>query len=119
MTGVVRRVNGPLVEIDGLAAPAMADLVEVGPDRLPAEVVAVDGDRVVTQAYEYTGGLRPGAEASPTGRPLSARLGPGLLGGAFDGLLRPLHTAPTWLDRSRPSTVNSPLWTFSPVQPVP
>ena len=42
------------------------------------------------QVYEYTGGLGPGAPAWPLGRPLSARLGPGLLGGVFDGLLRPL-----------------------------
>jgi V/A-type H+/Na+-transporting ATPase subunit A len=97
MNGTVRRVNGPLVEVDGLDGVAMAELVELGTGRLPAEVVQLTGDRVVTQAYEYTGGLAPGTPAIALGRPLSARLGPGLLGGAFDGLLRPLRDAPVWL----------------------
>ena len=45
------------------------------------------------QAYEYTGGLAPGDPARSLGVPLSARLGPHLLGGIFDGLLRPLSGA--------------------------
>ena len=51
----------------------------------------------VVQAYEYTGGLAPGAPVAAAGAPLSARLGPGLLGGVFDGLLRPLSGAGDWL----------------------
>jgi V/A-type H+-transporting ATPase subunit A len=35
--------------------------------------------------------------ADPQGEPLSARLGPGLLGGVFDGILRPLRGAGEWL----------------------
>ena len=50
------------------------------------------------QAYEYTGGLAPGHPAASRGEPLSARLGPHLLGGIFDGLLRPLSGAPAWLE---------------------
>ncbi len=114
MSATVIRVNGPLVEVDGLPGVAMAELVEVGTARLPAEVVEVHGDRVVAQAYEYTGGLAPGAPARALGRPLAVRLGPGLLGGAFDGLLRPLDDAPVWLapDAVR-STVDSRV-PFSP-----
>ena len=43
--------------------------------------------------------LRPCArdQAFPQGAPLSVRLGPGLLGSVFDGLLRPLSTAGDWL----------------------
>jgi len=111
--GVVRRVNGPLVELDHLPGVAMADLLEIGAQWLPAEVVEVRGGRVVAQAYEYTGGLAAGAPARPLGRPLCARLGPGLLGGVFDGLLRPLATAPTWLGPG-PSIVDSREWTFEP-----
>ena len=111
--GVVRRVNGPLVELDHLPGVAMADLLEIGAQWLPAEVVEVRGGRVVAQAYEYTGGLAAGAPARPLGRPLSARLGPGLLGGVFDGLLRPLVAAPTWLGPG-PSIVDSREWTFEP-----
>ena len=89
-TGRVVRVNGPLLDVEGLTgAVALLDLVEVGEDRLPGEVVALSEDRVVVQAYEYTGGVGPGAPVLGHRRPLSAALGPWLLGGVFDGLLRP------------------------------
>jgi len=97
----VVRVNGPLVEVEGLAGVAMYDLVEVGADRLPGEAVEIRGDLATVQAYEYTGGLAPGEPAYPRHEPLSARLGPHLLGGTFDGLLRPLSGAPTWLRPGR------------------
>jgi V/A-type H+-transporting ATPase subunit A len=95
--GSVLRVDGPLVDVAGLAGVAMSEVVDLGPRALPAEVVAIRGERVTVQAYEYTGGLRPGDQAVARGRPLSARLGPGLLGRVFDGLLRPLADAGTWL----------------------
>ena len=94
----VARVNGPLVEVEGLAGVAMYDIVELGERGLPGEVVAIRGDVTTVQAYEYTGGLAPGHPARSRGEPLSARLGPHLLGGVFDGLLRPLSGAPAWLE---------------------
>ena len=57
-TGQVRRVNGPVVEADDLAA-GMLELVEVGRDRLPGEVIALDGGTATVQVYAYTGGLGP------------------------------------------------------------
>jgi V/A-type H+-transporting ATPase subunit A len=96
--GRVVRVNGPLVEAVGLPATAMSWMVELGPHRLPGEVVAIDGDVVSVQAYEYTGGLRPGDPVAALREPLSARLGPGLLGQVYDGLLRPLTAAGVWLE---------------------
>jgi V/A-type H+/Na+-transporting ATPase subunit A len=98
VSGRVVRVNGPLVDVEGLPDAAMSELVELGPLRLLGEVVALGGDRARTQAYEYTGGLSPGAPVRRLGHPLSAGLGPGLLGGVHDGLLRPLATAGTWLE---------------------
>jgi V/A-type H+-transporting ATPase subunit A len=89
---VVRRVNGPVVEVDGIDA-GMLELVEVGEDRLPGEVIALDGATATVQVYAYTGGLRPGDPVVGTGYPLRAELGPGLLGGVFDGLLRRLSGA--------------------------
>jgi V/A-type H+-transporting ATPase subunit A len=113
--GVVRRVNGPLLEVDGLTAVAVADLVEVGADRLPAEVVRVASGRVTAQSYEYTGGVAPGDPVTALGRPLAARLGPGLLGGVFDGLLRPLTGAGTWLEPGGARRGwQSARWTFEP-----
>ncbi|MFI5067797.1 MAG: V-type ATP synthase subunit A [Streptosporangiales bacterium] len=100
----VARVNGPLVEVEGLAGVAMYDVVELGERGLPGEVVAIRGDVTTVQAYEYTGGLAPGHPARSRGEPLSARLGPHLLGGVFDGLLRPLSGAPAWLEPGQSRT---------------
>ncbi|WP_067891556.1 V-type ATP synthase subunit A [Actinomadura chibensis] len=97
----VIRVSGPLVEVTGAVGAAMGDVVEVGGHLLPGEIVALDGDVATVQAYEYTGGLAPGAPGRTTGRALSAPLGPHLLGGVYDGLLRPLSSAGVWLDPAR------------------
>ncbi len=99
--GRVTRVNGPLVQVEGLDAVRMLDVVEIGDDAIRAETVALAGDTATLQAYEYTGGLRVGDGARGTGLPLSAPLGPGLLGQVFDGLLRPLSAADTWLTPRR------------------
>lgn len=111
---VVRRVNGPLVEVDEIGGLAMADLVEIGTSRLPAEVVALHGGRATTQAYEYTGAVTPGDPVYPLRRPLSARLGPGLLGRVYDGLLRPLTGAATWLAPGCIQQADERLWSFVP-----
>jgi V/A-type H+-transporting ATPase subunit A len=95
--GRVTRVAGPLVELAGMGEVAVFDMVEVGDQCLPGEIVAIDGDHVTAQLHEYSGGLAPGVPARPCGEPLSARLGPGLLGGVFDGILRPLTAAGPWL----------------------
>jgi len=110
----VARVSGPLVEIDACTPLAMHALVTLGTERIPAEVVAIRGEQVTVQAYEYTGGLGPGAGVVALGRPLSASLGPGLLGGVFDGLLRPLHSAPTWLTPGQDSEIDHSTWHFEP-----
>jgi V/A-type H+-transporting ATPase subunit A len=93
----IRRVNGPVVEVEGFADVSMLELVEVGEQGLPGEVIALDGARATVQVYEYTGGLQPGAPARASGAPLSAELGPGLLGGVFDGMLRRLDGAGDWI----------------------
>ena len=113
--GRVLRVNGPLVEVAGLAGVAMAEVVEIGPDRLPGEVVRVCPDRLTTQVYEYTGGVRPGDPATRLGHPLAVPLGPGLLGGVFDGMLRPLSVAPAWLTPQSLRIADDRKWTFVPV----
>ena len=102
----VARVNGPLVEVTGLTEVAMYDIIELGVHQLPGEAVAIRGDVTTVQAYEYTGGLAPGHLARSRGEPLSARLGPHLLGGIFDGLLRPLSGAPAWLEPGYPFTLD-------------
>jgi V/A-type H+-transporting ATPase subunit A len=117
--GVVARVNGPLIEVERLPGVAMYEVVDVGRRRLPGEVVAIREGVVTVQAYEYTGGLAPGEPVEARGGPLSVPLGPHLLGGVFDGLLRPLSGAPTWLapGAARTGTAGA-RWPFSPAVPV-
>jgi V/A-type H+-transporting ATPase subunit A len=114
--GRVRRVNGPVVEAEYLAA-GMLELVEVGESRLPGEVIALNGAVATVQVYAYTGGIRPGDPVSGTGQPLRAELGPGLLGGVFDGMLRRLSGAGELLhDGGQGVTLDHERrWRFTPV----
>jgi V/A-type H+/Na+-transporting ATPase subunit A len=113
-TARIRRVVGPLVEVDGADGAAMNNLVTLGEDAIPAETVAIRDGLLTVQAYEYTGGLRPGDPAVLQAHPLSAQLGPGLLGGVFDGLLRPLSSAPTWLSPGAYAQHDERTWSFAP-----
>jgi V/A-type H+-transporting ATPase subunit A len=102
------------VEATGLADAGMFDVADLGPLALPGEIVALSGERAVIQAYEYTGGLAPGDVAIARGEPLAAPLGPHLLGGVFDGLLRPLSGAGMWLTPRARRPVADREWLFSP-----
>lgn len=114
--GRVQRVNGPVVEAEGLNA-GMLDLVEVGEARLPGEVIALTDGVATVQVYEYTGGVRPGDPVVSTGQPLRAQLGPGLLGGVYDGMLRRLSGAADVLQTGdRPSALDPERrWPFEPL----
>jgi V/A-type H+/Na+-transporting ATPase subunit A len=112
-SGKVVRVSGPVVEVAGLKGVATAELVEIGDDRLPGEAVMIRNGVVTAQVYAYTGGLAPGAPAVALGRPLSVPLGPGLLGGVFDGTMRPLEGAGDFMaDRADSAEARS--WRFTP-----
>ncbi len=114
---VITRVNGPVVEIRTDGGLAMLDLVEVGPHRLAGEVISLQGPAATVQVYEYTGGLRPGDEVIGTGGPLAVDLGPGLVGGVFDGILRPLRSAGAWIEAGttrRARDGQGATWTFTP-----
>ncbi len=88
--GVVWRVAGPVVVATGLRDARLYNVVQVGEERLPGEVIRLDGERVTIQVYEETSGLRVGEPVEDTGAPLQVELGPGLLGGIYDGTQRPL-----------------------------
>lgn len=92
----------------------MSELVSIGAERLPGEIVGIVDGVATVQAYEHTGGLAPGAVVELSGRPLSARLGPGLLGGVFDGLLRSLSGGAEWLDAGRAAVADGRSWRFRP-----
>lgn len=56
---------------------------------MKAEVLRIRGRTADMQVFEDTSGVRVGDRVEMTGEMLSATLGPGLLGGVFDGLQNP------------------------------
>jgi V/A-type H+-transporting ATPase subunit A len=87
---IVRWIAGPVLHAVKQGPFSLRESVRVGPQALLGEVVRIRDDQIVVQVYEDTTGLRPGTEVVGDGAPLAIRLGPGLLGNIFDGLLRPL-----------------------------
>ncbi|MDH3526424.1 MAG: V-type ATP synthase subunit A [Gammaproteobacteria bacterium] len=87
---IITRISGPVLHARTRRSFQINEAVLVGGQRLLGEVIRIKGDEAVVQVYEDTTGLRPGTPLNGTGAPLSVRLGPGLLGNIFDGLLRPL-----------------------------
>ena len=83
-------INGPVIRVRGGRSLPRMSLVYVGEQRLFGEVVSSAGDESVVQIYEDSGGLSSGEPVFPTMEPMSIRLGPGLVGGIFDGIGRPL-----------------------------
>ena len=88
--GSVSWINGPVVRATGVQAAGMLEMVEVGPAHLIGEIIGLQQDTANIQVYEETSGLQAGETVIGTGMPLSVELGPGLLGGIFDGVQRPL-----------------------------
>ncbi len=89
--GSILDIQGPIV-IAELPNARTGEQVKLGKLGLIGEVIAREDARAIVQVYENTEGLRPGEPATAMGEPLSVELGPGLLGGIFDGLQRPLET---------------------------
>jgi V/A-type H+-transporting ATPase subunit A len=88
-------------------------------ERLKAEVLRVVGDQAEAQVYESTGGISLGDPVEQTGRLLSVKVGPGLLGQVFDGLQNPLEVLAqghgTFLPRGveAPGLNASTKWSFT------
>ena len=91
IVGRIRRINGPVVEADGVRDAMMMELVQVGKARLVGEIVKLDSGVALVQVYEDTTGVMPGENVYGTGMPLSVELGPGLIGTIYDGIQRPLE----------------------------
>ena len=88
--GKITRVSGPLVVARDMRGARMYDVVRVGEQGLIGEIIGLKGDQAFIQVYEETAGIGPPEPVVSTGQPLSAELGPGLIGGIFDGIQRPL-----------------------------
>lgn len=89
--GTISGISGPTVSAKGMNGARMHTTAFVGKDSLLGEIVRIEGDTVILQVYEDTTGLSLGEEVVSYSKPLTIRLGPGLLSNVFDGIQRPLE----------------------------
>lgn len=124
MEGRIVKVSGPLIVAENMADVKVYDVVKVGEDELIGEVIELRRDRASIQVYEETSGLGVGDKVVSTGEPLSVELAPGIIGGIYDGIQRPLETiVEKYGDRiTRGLRVNKidreKLWNFVPTKKV-
>lgn len=90
ITGKISKVAGPVMAAKEMRGSRMYDVVKVGNAGLMGEIIQLRRDVAIIQVYEETSGIRPGEPVVNTGKPLLAKLGPGLLSSIFDGIQRPL-----------------------------
>ena len=90
--GKVIGVNGNMVTVKVADIVSLNEVayIEVGKQRLKAEVIRIKGDNAELQVFEMTEGIGIGDEVAFTQEMLAVELGPGLLGQVFDGLQNPL-----------------------------
>jgi V/A-type H+-transporting ATPase subunit A len=74
------------VEVDGSVAQNEICYIELGSQKLMAEVLKVTGSNAFVQVFESTRGLKVGNEVEFMGHLLEVTLGPGLLSRNYDGL---------------------------------
>src|SRR5690554_4523539 len=100
------------------------DVVEVSEQRLTGEVIELRGDLASIQVYEETAGIGPGEPVYLTNRVLSVDLGPGLIGGIYDGIQRPLDEIYKKDDKIIPAGISvqalneEKLWEIKPLVKV-
>ncbi len=90
VVGKISRVSGPLVIADDMSGATFHETVKIGEENLVGEIIGLDGQNAMIQVYEDTTGLMVGERVESIGKPLTAELGPGILGVVYDGLQRPL-----------------------------
>ena len=88
---IIYGINGPVITVKGRTELSMSEMVYVGNAGLIGEVIRLDKDAAIIQAYEETSGLKPGEPVKATGQPMSVTLGPGILSNIFDGIENPLE----------------------------
>lgn len=90
-SGIISYINGPVIKAEKMSSFKMREMVMVGHKMLIGEIISLQGDDATIQVYEETSGLKIGEEIISTGKPLSLKLGPGIMGSIFDGIERPLE----------------------------
>ncbi len=88
--GNIIYINGPVVKADHMEGFMIREMVLVGEKKLIGEVISLENTIGTVQVYEETTGLKIGEKMEGTGKPLSLKLGPGIIGNIFDGIGRPL-----------------------------
>lgn len=89
--GKVVYINGPVIRAEEAQGLKMREMVLVGRKKLIGEVVSIQDTDATIQVYEETSGLQWGEDVISTGKPLSVKLGPGIISNIFDGIERPLE----------------------------
>ena len=124
VVGRVIWISGPVVRAEVTSQTQMLEQVSVSDDQLVGEVIGLRRDIATIQVYEDTSGLVPGVPVYGTGAPLSVELGPGLIGGIFDGIQRPLEAlaalAGDYIERgvTAPALDRERRWAFTPTATV-
>ncbi|MCI6180316.1 MAG: V-type ATP synthase subunit A [Treponema porcinum] len=90
--GKITRISGPIVFAEGLDGCGLYDVVDVGEKKLIGEIIRQNKGKATVQVYEDDTGMCFGEKIVCQQRPLSLRLGPGLVGTIYDGIQRPLKT---------------------------
>lgn len=90
--GSISMISGPAVIAENMAGSHIYELVRVGELGLIGEIIRLDGDTAFIQVYEDTSGIYVGEPVVSSGKMLTVKLGPGLLGCIFDGIQRPLSS---------------------------
>lgn len=90
--GKIFSINGPVIKGRNMTDFTAKEMVLIGEKKLIGEVISLEDDIAVIQVYEETEGLKKDDEIYHTNKPLSLKLGPGLLKNMFDGIERPLQS---------------------------
>ncbi|MDY3721793.1 MAG: V-type ATP synthase subunit A [Treponema sp.] len=88
--GKITCISGPIVYAEGLDGCGLYDVVDVGEKKLIGEIIRQNKGNATIQVYEEDTGMHIGEKVVCTQRPLSLRLGPGVVGNIYDGIQRPL-----------------------------
>ena len=92
LQGLAIESEGPDVELGEMCHVFPRDAGTAAP--LRAEVVGVEGDRVLLMPYESLRGMGAGARVVALGRDAEVAVGPQLLGRVMDGFTQPLDGRP-------------------------
>ncbi|WP_296020188.1 V-type ATP synthase subunit A [uncultured Treponema sp.] len=89
--GKITRISGPIVYAEGLEGCGLYDVVDVGEKKIIGEIIRQNKGIATIQVYEDDTGMKIGEDVVSNERPLSLKLGPGLVGTIYDGIQRPLE----------------------------